>query len=352
MITGVKNIVFNLTEAIENIGKTKNNKYLLLGPDFVSKKLFLERIEKTFLDSSGKSFDRVVVWGDEKNAFDKIVEALWSIPVFSEYKIIIVHKTDQLKDNKYFSEQEQKKIPGTSIVVFLSDLGEGKRYLSSRKCPSVIRDISSFSEVCIFLDPYPNERKSFIGELEKIYDVNIEPQNKEIICAQGPQTAVELHRIFGIIKDELLKGTGLEIKDLFTETGTLENLAFSVGGRDLGYAIICLEDATRWGIKTNEIVRTLSLYFDTIRAIRYYMDQKCLPSDSYSLQKLLLKDYRIYVSPENAPKYIIGAKNWKEKEISKVREILFHKNLDIRTGGSDLFLSLSSLIGDIINTKK
>lgn len=342
---------FKLGQALSKINEEKTgNSFLLLGPDFVSKRIIVKSIEEKLTDPAGRSFDRTVIWGDEKDACDRFIENAWSLPVFSKSKVLIVYNTDQLKLKKDIADINNLfDFPETTCVVFITDSGDSKKFLSSRKCPSLLKEISRFAETFMFLDPYPNERRSFISELEKIYDVKLTPRQNAIIESNGPESAAGLHQVFEIIGSGILNGTGIDIEDVLVRKDTLESVSYAVGRKKLGEALVNLEKTLKWGHKSSDLINVLSKHFSVLKAVRMCSEKNPIPSNGFALQNYLLTEFGLYISPENAPEYIKQAKLWKDEEIGKAREILFCKTKDIRSGGSDLFLSLSVLIGDIIN---
>ncbi|MBN1619321.1 hypothetical protein JW890_01220 [candidate division WOR-3 bacterium] len=345
----MKKITYTFDQAIKRIKADIDNRiYLLLGPDVITKKAILDQLQLQILDPEGISFDRNVIWADEKDSCDKFSELAQCLPVFSKYKFLIVRNAEHFKPSRRSPDISKiLDIPDTTLAVFLTDAGDGKKFLSSRRCPAILKEISAYSETFMFLDPLPAERREFTEYLERMYGYKLDTSQKKLILEKGPQSATGLHQIFQMLPTGIKETKNFMLDDLLGRTSSLEDVVFAVGDKDLNQTLELLDRSLKWGFKTQDLVLALSKHFYILGVLKSLSKKM----DGFSLQRQMTKEYGLYVPYENMPRYISQSGSWKEEEIGKVREILFCKTLDLRSGGTELFLSLSALIGDIIFLK-
>ncbi len=349
----MKKILYTFDNAVKRIKDAEDSRiYLLLGPDVITKKLIVDHLQSEILDPEGLSFDRNVIWADEKDSGDKFSELSMCLPVFSKYKLLIVRNAEHFKPGR--KSPDITKIldfPDTTRAIFLSDAGDGKKFLSSRRCPAVLKEISACSETFMFLDPLPAERREFTEYLEKMYGFKLNMSQKQIIVERGPQSATGLHHIFQMLENRIKEDNDFSIEDMLSRRSSLEDVVFAVGNKDINQTFELLDRTLKWGFKTQDLVLALSKHFYILGVIKSLLKNSHVKTDSFSLQRQMTGEYGLFVPYENVPRYISQSRKWNEEEIGKAREILFNKTLDLRSGGSELFLSLSALIGDIIFAK-
>jgi len=341
----MKDIITDNINIIKSIEKgIISNIYLLLGPDYFSKREIILKLKNKLIDPSFESFDNLTFFADEKNAFQEISEAINIIPITSEKKIVKIYFCEKLVKNKNTEKLEIfQNIPPSTCIVFLSEIGDSKKVLNIRNTPWIIKEISKLATTAIFLDPYPNERKKIIIDLIKKYKLNISNQSINKLIISGPSSINELHLLFQKLSTYKDLSDDIVIQ-LLLLVDDFENLSIAIGNKNYKKTIELYEISILWGHKIPEILSYISRFF------LYLLELKPLAnySNGFAISKKLLQK-GIYIPADKALKYSQISINWEEKELLNIRKKIFNIILNIRKGQLNEKFALISFLTYICN---
>lgn len=343
----MREIITDKVEIIKSIEKGKiENNYLLLGPDYFSKREIVSKLNEKVIDPAFESFDNLTFFADEKNAFLEISEAINIIPITSDKKLIKVYFSEKLIKNKNNEKLEIiKNSPKSSCIVFLSDLGDSRKVLKSKNTPWFIKEISKISTTAIFLDPYPNERRKIIIKLLKEYNLFLSDNSINRIVISGPTTINELHLLFQKLSNYKELSDEI-ITSLILINDDFENLSIAIGKRNYKKTIELYNNSILWGHKISEILSYISRFFLYLLELKPLNDY----SNGFVISKKLLQK-GIYIPADKALKYSKITINWEFDEILNIRKKIFKLILNIRKGNLNEKLALISFLTYICNYK-
>lgn len=303
--------------------KIFDNVFLLHGEDsFLSDKI-INRLIRIFTTDESKEFDYANLYGEDTSA-SNIIELLDMFPFISDYKLVVVHNFDELKNNdKNRIAEYIKTIQSTSILV-----------VNCRKIDSRTKLFKAFSRYTTIQCKPPSGYWDIEKWLSKELITKNIRANRDVISLFASKVDTDYYMAYNEFQKLLIYINGrssITTKDInlcmgSNRSSTIFELQNAIGCKNKKKTLKLLHDFLEMENATNSIfiVVMLTRFFSIIWRVKY-LRYKNIPDSIIAnkhlneVHKMFKKDYLDYTS------------NYKRTPIKNVFDVLLEVDYELKS---------------------
>ncbi|MDD2365010.1 MAG: DNA polymerase III subunit delta [Desulfuromonadaceae bacterium] len=285
------------------------------------------------LDKSLKDFNFNLFYGNESKGVD-IVDAAQTLPMFSDRRVVLVKRAEQLKADALETMLPYIKNPSTTTCLILTGTKTDQR-------KKFFIELKKHGELVEYKRFYDNKLAGFIQSEAVIHGKPIDNAAAEMLAVLIGNNLQELSSQIEKLAVYVGSKQRITVDDVRTiasssKAFTAFELARYIGLRDISNAIRSLDALFLNGDDAPMIIGALSSHFRKLWRVRELLDKKMPQSDigrELSINSFFMGDI------------VKQAQNFSRDELKLIFEELYKSDVSSKTGGISYVLIHGLLIG-------
>ncbi len=283
------------------------------------------------IDPSLKDFNLNVFYGNESKGTD-IVDAAQTLPMFSERRVVLVKRAEQLKADalEAMLPYVLNPSPGTCLLLTGTKIDQRKKFFLEFKKHGVMVEYKCF---------YDNKLSGFIQSESVTHGKPIEPAAAELLAAlignnlQELSSQIEKLVVYAGIKQRI---TVEDVRTMASSSKafTAFELARFLGLRDTSNAIKSLDALFLNGEEAPMMVGALTRHFRQLWKVRELLDKKMPQADIG--RELTINSFFL-------GEIVAQARNFTRRELKRIFDEFYRCDVASKTGGGQSYTLLHGL---------
>ena len=283
------------------------------------------------IDPSLKDFNFNVYYGNESKGVD-IIDAAQTLPMFSERRMVLVKRAEQLKADalEIMLPYILKPAPGTCLLLTGTKIDQRKKFFLEFKKHGVLVEYKRY---------YDNKLSGFIQTEAVTHGKPFETAAAELLAAlignnlQELSSQIEKLVVYAGTKQRITVDD-VRIMASSSKAFTAFELAKFLSLRDVSGALKCLDTLFLHGEDAPMIIGALTSHFRKLWRVRELLDKKMSQADIGS--ELSINSYFLGET-------VTQARNFTRIELKRIFEEFYRCDVASKTGGGQSYTLLHGM---------
>jgi DNA polymerase III subunit delta len=299
----------------------------------------VKRLMGVVVSADARDFNLDIFYGKESKG-DEIATAAQTLPMFAERRVVLVRRSSELPATALDKLTEYVADPSPSTCLIF----EGEKIDQRKK---FFLEIKKKGNLVEFKRLYENQLAPFIREEAAAYGKKVEPAALEMLVYlvgnNLQELAAEMEKVATFMGDrETVKVADIRAIVSDTKVDTVFELANSLGEKETGKALRCLNTILRDGEAPLMVLAMLTRHFRQLWRVKELCEKK-VPTQDISRAT--------GINPYFIKGIVEQARNYRLSEFRGIFERLFATDLALKTSGGKPVNLMECLVMDICGNK-